>query len=194
MTLSPLASRIVAWGLLANLVWGAGIFVIGPLLTLVRRDSEEIVRSRQLLARYRQIEAEFAGTQVRLTQLRGASTYDKHIFVAASSALSAAEMQNNVQKLVSSAGASLRSSKTVAPAAENGFDRLAVDLDLAASNSVLMTLLRAIALAEPALLVDRMTVQVPESGQPSTDSDGQPTVAISLRLVSYGRSPVGAKR
>jgi general secretion pathway protein M len=194
MTLSPLASRIVAWGLLANLCWAAGIFIVGPLLNQINEDREAIARLRQLLARYRQLEAGLASTQAQLAEFRGRAGNDKYFFTSSSPALTAAEMQNVVQRLVSGSGASLRSSRTVAPSVEKGFDRLAVDLELTASNSTLTTLLRAIALAEPILLIDRMLAQVPENGVTATGPDGQPSVAVTLRLVSYGRSAAtGAK-
>jgi hypothetical protein len=194
MTLSPLASRIIAWGLLANFCWSAAMFVVRPLLTQINEDREAIVRSRQLLARYRQVEADLTNTQARLAELRGKARNDKYFFISSSAALTAAEMQTVVQRLVSGSGASLRSSRTVAAATEKGFERLAVDLELTASNSVLMVLSRAIALAEPLLLVDRMLMQVPENGIATAGADGQPTVAVTLRLVSYGRpATIGAK-
>ena len=194
MTLSPLASRIVAWGLLANLLWATGLFLVAPLVNQIGEDREAISRFQKLLAGYRQLEANLASTQAQLVQFRERQQDDKYFLTSKSSALMAAELQDSVQKIVSGSGASLRSSRTVAPATEQGFDRLAVDLEFAASNSGLSTLLRGIALAEPSMLIDRILVQVPESGVTATAPDGQPSLTVTLRLVSYGRSSLtGAK-
>lgn len=188
MTLSPLTSRIVAWGLLANVCWVIGRFVVLPLLIQIGDDREAIARSQQLLARYRQLEASLPDTQAQLAELRGRVGTNKYFLVSSSPAQMAAEMQGSVQRLVSGAGATLRSSRTIAPSVEKGFDRFGVDLEMTAANSTLANVLRAIALAEPVILVERMLVQVPENGTTSTTSEGQPSLAITLRLVSYGQS------
>jgi len=188
MTLSPLTSRIVAWGLLANVCWMIGRLLVLPLLIQVGDDREAITRSQQLLARYRQLEASLPSTQAQLAELRGRAGSNRYLLTSSSSSQMAAEMQNAVQRLISDGGATLRSSRTVAPSVEKGFDRLGVDLEITASNASLATLLRAVALAEPVILVERMLVQVPENGTTPITSDGQPSLAITLRLVSYGRS------
>jgi hypothetical protein len=58
----------------------------------------------------------------------------------------------------------------------------------------LSALLRAITEAEPTVLVERMTAQVAENGSSSAAADGQPSIAVGLRLVSYARhDPTGGK-
>ena len=187
MTLSPLTSRIVAWGLLANLCWVTGRFLVFPLLAQISEDRESINRSQQLLARYRQLEATLPGIQGQLAELRGRNANNKYFLTSSSPALVAAELQDAVQKLVSGSRATLRGSRTLSPTVEKGFDRFGVDFEITASNSILTALLRSIAMAEPVLLIERMLVQVPENGTTPATSDGQPSMAVTFRLVAYGR-------
>jgi len=100
MTLSPLASRIIAWGLLANLCWALGAFLVVPLLNQINSDRETIASSRQLLARSRRLEAELPIIRAQLDELRGKTDGNRYFFASASPALAAAEMQNAIRGLV----------------------------------------------------------------------------------------------
>lgn len=194
MTLSPLAGRLIAWGILANLCWAVSAFAAVPLLRQVAGDRETLASSNELLARYRRLEADLPAIQAQLDELQGRSDAGRHFFASASPALAAAEMQNSLRGLVSGSGALLRNSKSLQAAAEKGFDRIGLDLDLTASTAELSKLLRAIAGAEPIVVVERLFAQVPETGATSTAADGQPALTVSLRLVSYARRTQGGAK
>jgi general secretion pathway protein M len=192
--LSPLASRLIAWGLLANLCWALGAFVALPLLNQIRADKDATAESQELLARYRRLEGELPLLQAQFDQLAREVDSDRYFFAAKSPALAAAEMQNTLRGFLSTSGASLRGSRSLQPTIEMGFDRVGFDLDVTASAPQLSALLRAIAEAEPTVLVERMTAQVAENGTSSAAGDGQPSIAVGLRLVSYARrDPAGGK-
>lgn len=194
MTLSPLISRIAAWSLLAAFCWAVGGFLVVPLLDQIREDRERISHSQMLLNRYRQLEANLPIIQARLRELRGKVGSEKDFLLPAASALMAAELQNATRKAVSAAGAVLRSSRTLAPTSEKSFERVGIELDITASTSALAALLHAVAMAQPIVLIERMLVQVPESGVASKTTDGQVALTASLRLVSYARPvTIGAK-
>jgi hypothetical protein len=164
------------------------------MLSQINSDRETIATSRQLLARYRRIEAELPIIRAQLDELKDNTDGNRYFFASASPALAAAEMQNAVRGLVSSSGTTLRSSKSIQPIVENGFDRVGIDLDVTASTPQIAALLRAIAGAEPVVLVERMLAQVPETGAASAAADAQPAVTVSLRLVSYAKhAQIGAK-
>jgi len=185
--LSPPLSRLAALTLLLMLCWAAGTLLVAPLLELIDRDRESAAHSRMLLARYRQLEASLPALRRRLEVLRS-STGAKAFLPDTAPGLGAAEMQGVVQKLVSSAGATLRSSRTLPHTLEEGFSRLGVELELIASAAALAALLHAMETAEPVILVDRLAVQVPENGAGAATPDGQPLLNVSLRVVSYGQS------
>ena len=194
MTLSPLAGRLIAWGLLANLCWAVGAFAAAPLLRQAAGDREIIASSNELLARYHRLETSLPAIQAQLDELQGRSDTGRYFFASASPALAAAEMQNSLRGLASGSGALLRNSKSLQAAVEKGFDRIGLDVDLTASPGELSKLLRAIAGAEPIVVVERLFAQVPETGATSTATDGQPALTVSLRLVSYARRTQGGAK
>jgi general secretion pathway protein M len=187
VTLSPPVSRLAALTLLVFVCWAAGTLIAAPLLESIERDRASAAHSRVLLARYSQLEANVPVLQRQLAALRDSASA-KAFWPDAAPGLRVAEMQGALQKMVSGAGATLRSSRTLPQTVEEGFDSLAVELELAASPPVLAGLLHAIETAEPMLLVDRLAVQVPENGAGAKTADGQPQLNVSLRLVSYARS------
>jgi general secretion pathway protein M len=194
VSLSPLASRLIAWGLLTNLCWALIAFVALPLRNQIRADRETIAESRELLARYRRLERELPLVQAQLDQVTREADADRYFFAANSPALASAEMQNVLHVFVDNSGATLRGSRSLQPTTEAGFDRIGFDLDVIASAQQLSALLRAIAEAEPSVLVERMTAQVAESGAGSAAADGQPSISVALRLVSYVKhDPVAGK-
>jgi len=186
VSLSPPVSRLAALALLAFVCWGVGT-LLAALLDSVERDRESAARSRMLLARYSQLEANVPALQRQLAAFRDSAS--AKAFVAdAASGLRVAEMQGAAQKMASAAGAALRSSRTLPQTVEEGFNSLGIELELVASSSVLVRLLHAVETAEPMILVDRLAVQVPENGAGAKTADGQPQLNVSLRLVSYARS------
>jgi general secretion pathway protein M len=189
MTLSPLAARIIAWGLLANICWALTAFVAFPLVGQISRDKDAISTSRDLLARYQRLQTDMPAIQAELQQLKTKKESSRYFLSLASPALAAAELQNTLRELVSKSGATMKSSKSVRTTVESGFQSIGIELELTASTPELVALLRAIARAEPVILIERLLAQVPESGTPALALDGQPAVSVSLRLVSYGRRP-----
>jgi hypothetical protein len=187
VSLSPPVSRLAALTLLVLLGWAVPTLLVAPLLESVARDRESAARSRMLLARYGQLEASVPTLQRRLAAFRDSASA-KAFLPDAPPGLRVAEMQGAAQKMAAAAGATLRSSRTLPQTAEEGFNSLGVELDLAASPSALAGLLHAIETAEPMILVDRLAVQVPENGAGAKTADGQPQLNVNLRLVSYARS------
>jgi hypothetical protein len=98
-----------------------------------------------------------------------------------------AEMQSTVQRLAAAAGVTLRSSRTLPVASDEGFNRVGVELDITASTAALAALLHSVEAAEPALFVERLAMQVPENGMGGKSIDGQPLLAVNLRLNSYAQ-------
>jgi general secretion pathway protein M len=187
VTVSPPVSRLAALTLLVFVCWFAATLIAAPLLESIERDRESAARSRLLLARYNQLEADVPALQRQLASLRDSATA-KAFLPDAASGLRVAEMQGALQKMASTAGATLRSSRTLPQTAEEGYYSVGVELELAATSPVLAGLLHSIETAEPIILVDRLAVQVPENGAGAKTADGQPQLNVSLRVVSYARS------
>lgn len=191
MTLARPISRLLAVALLFATFWILSTMVLAPLIRRVIEERQEAANNWSLLARYRQLEASLPTLQRRRDEL-SASAGSRIFLQGTSPALMTAELQSTAQRLVSSAGVTLRSNRTMPLSSEGGYDRVGVELDIAASTAGLNALLYAIEMAEPAVFVERLTVQVPESGAGAKTADGQPQLSIGMRLHSYAR-PTAAK-
>jgi|GEM_PF-4306281 len=186
MMLSPPVSRLAAVSLLFATGWFVVSFVAMPLINQVHADRESIAHSRLLLARYKQLEDGLPAVQKALEELNSTSN-DQALLATAPPAVMTASLQQTTQGLVAGAGATLRSSRSLPPTMENGFHRIGVQLDVAASTMALTSLLHSIAAAEPVILVEHMVVEVPENETAAKAPDRQPSLGVSLRLASYAR-------
>ena len=186
MMLSPPVSRLAAVSLLFAVAWFVVSFIAMPPINQISADRESIAHSRLSLARYEQLEDGLPAVQKALDELNGTAN-DQALLATAPPAVMAASLQQTTQGLVAAAGATLRSSRTLPPTTENGFHRVGVQLDVAASTTALTSLLHGIAAAEPVILVDQMVVEVPENDTGAKAPDGQPSLGVSLRLAAYAR-------
>jgi hypothetical protein len=104
--------------------------------------------------------------------------------------LLSAQLQRLVESMAARDSAVVASFRTVAPTTEQGLARVGLELDIEASLPALQKLLHDMEASRPGIFVDRLSVQVPESGSLSQGSDGQDRLSVALRLAVYG---VGAR-
>jgi hypothetical protein len=173
-----------ALALLFAFCWITVNAVVVPSIQWIAHEREEATSAVSLLARYRQLEASLPALEEQLDRLK-ASNDSKAFLQGKPPALMTAEMQSIAQRLVSTAGVTLRSSRTLPVTSEEGFDRASVELDMTASIAALTMLLHSVEASEPVLLVDRLVVRVPESGAVTNAAEGQPLLSVNVRLNSY---------
>jgi hypothetical protein len=193
MMLTRPVGRLAAVALLFALCWNLATLVLVPLVRWIAQEREQAATTWSLLARYRQLETTLPALRQQRDAL-SASAGGKAFLQSRSPALMTSEMQSTAQKLASSAGVTLRSSRTLPLTSEESFNRVGVELDITASTAALAALLHSVEAAEPAIFVDRLAVQVPESGVGAKSTDGQPLLSISLRLNSYAQLADAATR
>jgi general secretion pathway protein M len=187
-TLSAPVSRALASALAVGLVWLVVSVVIAPFAGRLEDDLDSISRSRQILARYDQLLAIEPALRQRLDQLKHGESGGDGLLEGHDGALLQAELQARLQQWVASAGASLRSSRILPKHTEDGFDRIGLEVDLAASPESLRQLLYTIETAEPASFVDALSISVPESGQAGGSQNGQQALNVRFNVFSYARS------
>lgn len=193
MRLSPFTTRLAAIAVLFLLPWLAWSLAASPMLEGLSQDRLAIAQSWLFLARYRDLAEAVPLLERQRDALRDAGAL-RLFQTEATPSMRAAAMQSAVQRFIASAGVLLHSSRTLAVTNEGGHERTGLDLDLAATMSALTRLLHAFAVAEPAILVDKLTIRVPENGAAALGSDGQIQVSVLLRLASFSRpSPAAAR-
>lgn len=184
MIQSPLIRKTIALTLVATIVVGFWSILLTPLLVGLTDDKARIAQSRRLLERYDQLAAELPKLQERLRALTAVAD-DRDFLLGNNQAVVTAELQTKVRTLVDAAGVTVRSSQTVPPHEENGFNRFALQLDLTTSPEGLRRLLYAMETATPILFAEKLSIRVPENASPRPDSDPQNKMAIHLEVAGY---------
>lgn len=177
-----------ALALLFVAAWAAWALLGAPLLESIVQDQDRSARSRALLVRYKQFEANLPELHRRIEALKASSSADPFLPALAPS-LASTQVQSVAEQMVTSSGAILRSSRTLPRTEEAGYGRYGLDLDLTATTAALSTLLHTVESARPALVVERLSVQVPENGATSLSADNQAALTVNLRLVAFARGP-----
>lgn len=179
--------QAAALALLFVAAWSAWALLGAPLTDSIAQDKDRIIRSKALLARYRQFEANLPEIQRRLETLGATSDSDSFLPPLAP-ALASTQVQSMAERVVTASGASLRSSRTLPRTEEGGRGRYGVDLDLAATASSLLALLHTMENAQPALVVEHLSVQVPENGATSLSADNQIILTVNVRVFAFSRT------
>jgi type IV pilus biogenesis protein CpaD/CtpE len=142
--------------------------------------NEDLERSRRLLAGYQRIAVQRPQIEQRLVAVRQAEAALPGLWQEATAELTASRMQSEVRRLVEGAGAQIRTIQPVPAAAENGFERFGLRLELAVPMTALPRLLQAIEAHAPYLFLDKLDVRAPE-GQVS----GVPLLTIRGDVSGY---------
>ena len=178
--------RFAAFALPVGVCWCAWTMLIAPPLERIAADRDDIAQNREALRHYKRLESEIPQMQDRLLALK-AQVDDGDYTPLASPALMAALMQDKVQRLVSTSAAVVRTSRTLQSAVENGFERVGMEIVVAVDAPDLKKVLWALSAAKPAIVVEHLSIQTPETEQP-LDADVRPTFETVMTLSSFARS------
>jgi hypothetical protein len=176
MRAGSLLSRAAALLLLAALIWSMVTLVEAPLFAAVADDRARLVADAAIFGEDGNSTARMAAwrtTTGRLDDFIDSATWRLD---HSSPELLSAQLQRDVEKNASQAGATVTSSRTVA-ARKDG--------DLQSSLPALQKLLHALAAARPPIFVERLTVQGAEAGSATKAADGQSEIAVTLHLAIY---------
>lgn len=179
--------QAAALALLFLAAWSAWAFLGAPLTDSIAQDNDRILRSEALLVRYRQFEANLPELQRRIETLNATIEADPFLPPLAP-AMASTQVQSMAERMVTASGASLRSSRTLPRTDEGGRGRYGVDFDLTATASSLSALLHTMENSRPALIVERLSVQVPENGATSLSADNQVILNVNVRVVAFTRN------
>jgi hypothetical protein len=176
------AAALILPILSAWLIW---VVLIAPPLDQIASDREDMSQRRRALHRYERLTREIPMMKRHIADMHDASD-DGAYLPLSSPALMSTQLQDRVNALVSSTGALVRTNRTLPAVIEGGFERVSVELALAADATDLRDLLRALSSARPVIVVERLAAQTPETDQPR-DSDVRPTFETVLTLASFAK-------
>jgi hypothetical protein len=188
MKFSPLTRRFGALAILGVVVWLLWATLVSPVSTRLAADRQDLAQAQDRLARYNRLAESIPAMQRRLAELKAAHAGQQIFLEGEDPTLLSAQFQQSVQHLISSSGAELGSSQTIAAHQERQFLRIGLQLELTTSAAGLQHLLHDIETASPLIVVNRLAVRVPESGIVIAEGrDGQPGLSIGLELASYAQ-------
>ncbi len=177
--------RLLALALLlvaAGFVW---LLVIQPVADLFADQQDDITRSAQLLAAFKQRIAMRPVVEARLADLKKRETSATGLIAGASAELAAANVQNVVKTLVESQLGQVRSAQNLAPVTADGFQRIDVQYDVSLPMTRLKTIAYSIETSTPYLFLDGIDMRVPESWQAVDATSDPPNVEVRWTVSAY---------
>jgi general secretion pathway protein M len=183
----PLASRLLALGLLLALLLAGQALVVGPLVAEWRTNEALVAQSQELLHRYRAIAATRPALKRQMDALQEAELAALYL-EGASDALAAAALQEGVRALVAEVAGELHSTQILPATSEHGLRRIALRVQLGLDTAALQTLLHALETGRPLLFLDNLVLRARQGRARRTDVEADdPVLEVALDLYGYLR-------
>jgi general secretion pathway protein M len=160
--LNPQQRRLALLGgglLLCALVY---LLILSPLLDLHASWSEELVRQRQVLAKYDSLIASKPRIEQRNKAMKAALTQAEAQFLTGSNpAMASADLQEILKKLVQDNGISMTSTKVLQPREVGPYLEVPVQVQLACTTGQLLTILYQLEHQKKLLFIPELEVNAP---------------------------------
>ncbi len=201
ISLPPGLSKLLAVLLLAAVIAGGYLLLVQPLAARFGGQRDAIASSRQLLARYRALGRDGGALTAEARQLQTVRTLETAYLTGDSDALTAAKLQALVEQAVARHGGQLQTTQPLPAAAEEGFKRIAVRVQLTAGIEPLRRILYGLEAGQPYLFLDNLEIRrgrgsaarlaraTAGGALPGPGTDGSaapPEEPLSIRLDIFG--------
>jgi general secretion pathway protein M len=189
LKLPPKIVCALVWFLLVMvpLLFLAGILL--PWTSQIAELNERIATGEDQLARYRRLLQTLPGLQAELEQVRNNDAFKAFYFSAPTPALAGAQLQSQVQAIVTTAKGSLVSTQLLPEEKSENPPRVRVRTQIQGSTETLLDVLHQIEQARPFLFVEQLSIR--SSARPDLP-DGprrmprSPTGELTVRLDIFG--------
>ena len=190
-TNKPLCLAVIGVAVLVPILLVAAIAV--PWLSRIAELDAAIASNGDQLQRYQRLVSTLPALQTELEQARTNDAFDAFYFKAATQALAGAQLQTQVQEIVTAASGRLISTQILPPESQETPPRIRVRTQIQGSTDTLMEMLYRLEQARPFLFVERLSVR--SSARPVDQSN--PAMArrrlvadqggeLTVRLDIYG--------
>lgn len=176
MTLKPATDRPLCLGLLGAAVLAPILLVAAiaiPWLGRISALDDTIAGNRDQLQRYQRLVGTLPALQAELEQARTNDAFDAFYFKAPTQALAGAQLQTQIQEIVTAAAGRLISTQILPPEGQETPSRIRVRTQIQGSTETLMEVLYRLEQTRPFLFVERLSVR----------SAARPAVSSSPALV-----------
>ncbi len=183
-------ARLAAVGILGGLLFVGYHLVVQPLIRTYQDNREKIVRSHDILQRYRALAAEQPALAERFASLEEEAQSRTGYLDGPSDALAAAQLQDIAAEVIEAAGGEIRSTQ-ILPATEveagPPIRRTGLNLRFAVTIDSLATALFDLETAKPRLFVDQLVVISERARRAASDADSGPKLDVRMDLFGYVR-------
>lgn len=188
-SLPPALSRLLALTLLLAVLAAAWALFVEPLRTAFATENARIERAHDLLQRYDRALAGEAELRAEIERLRQSDSGPDPFLKGESSQIIAANLQNQIQTMVSGDSSEFRSTQVLPEAQEEGFEKIGLRVTLTASVPAMQKLLYDIEAAVPALFIDNLDIRTNVRRRRNVEV----TDRLQIRFDVFGYRKLGAR-
>jgi len=184
LTLPGERRRAVALGLLGVVAIALSVALVAPLWMAHRHYDTALDDLIQRLERYERLGEARPELEKKLEGVKALGSR-KFFLKATAASLAAAEVQEQVRRIIESSGARVTSVQVAQPKEDAGFRQFGVSAQFSANVGALRRVLLAVDSAEPYLLVDTLSIrsQVPPNFK--APPGFEPEMYVQLDVVGY---------
>ena len=187
MNLSASASRSAALAILVGMGAVIWMTLMQPLITSFFDHRTSILRSQEMLTRYRGLASTRSQIDYSLRKLHAAQATQDQLLTGGSTQLAGAKLQNSLKESVEMNGGALTSMQLLPVRDEEGFQRISIAVTLTATIESLQKLIYAIEEQKPYLFIENLELQANEGFmQAATDNEGEArTLQVHFEVYGY---------
>jgi hypothetical protein len=180
--------RIAAVGILLAAVLLIWFAVLGPLVSLWGRRSDQADRAADMIVRLGRSAAEGPAIQQQLARL-GQNQHDRNAIILAPNAnVGGAMLQSEIKRIAESDGLAVRTIQQLPPVAEGALNRIGVRVDLEADTAKLGHLLAHLEGHTPIYLVQSLSIHGQEQ-QASANSARPVNITVQMEITGLTGTP-----
>lgn len=182
--------RLVAVAMLAIVLLAGYQWVIQPVVRTYQENRAAIIRSNELLLRYRAVAAEQSELAARLAALQQKDQSGAGYIEASGDAVAAARLQDLTAAVIDAAGGEIKSTQILpATAIDEGsaIRRAGLKLRFTATIDSLAAALHDLETTEPYVFIKHLTMTTKRAERTGVKADNNPRLDIRLDLVGYVR-------
>jgi general secretion pathway protein M len=182
MNLSASASRSAALAILVGMGVVIWLTLMQPLITSFFDHRESILRSQEMLTRYRGLASTRSQIDYSLRKLHAAQATQDQLLTGGSTQLVGAKLQNSLKESVETSGGSLTSMQLLPVRDEEGFQRVSIAVTLTATIESLQKLIYAIEEQKPYLFIENLELQANEGFMQAANEGANEGEARNLQV------------
>jgi general secretion pathway protein M len=148
------------WALILLLISLAGFYflAVNPLLDFYAQRQAVLEQRRMLLPHLKAAAEELPALRARASELRTAASNRKVTVEGASDAIASANLQNHIEELASSVGATIGSTESLPAEVHSSYRRIGLRYVLSGPYETLVRLLAKLEAATPPLVIDNLHI------------------------------------